>query len=106
MTLHIRLKQKKRAENLALRQNPDFEQYHNYRYITRNLFSLTTKPVLRIRIRCPFDPRIRDPGWVKPRSGSGMNPPDHISESLETIFWVKLMSIWIRDPRWKNSDPG
>ncbi len=34
-----------------------------------------------------------------------MNIPDHISESLETIFWVKkpkylnsLMRIWIRDP--------
>jgi hypothetical protein len=32
--------------------------------------------------------QIRDPGWVKKsRSGSGMNNPDHISESLETIFW-------------------
>ncbi len=52
--------------------------------------------------------------------GSGMNIPDHISESLETIFWVKvqylnfLMRIrnresrnlgsWIRDE--KNSDSG
>jgi hypothetical protein len=26
----------------------------------------------------------------KSRSGSGMNIPDHISESLETIFLVKL----------------
>jgi hypothetical protein len=25
----------------------------------------------------------------KSRSGSGMNIPDHISESLGTIFWVK-----------------
>jgi hypothetical protein len=34
--------------------------------------------------------RIRDPGWVeKPRSGSGIHIPDHISESLETIFRVK-----------------
>jgi hypothetical protein len=43
-------------------------------------------------IRCLFDPEIRDPGWVKNqdpnlRSGSGTNNPDHISESLETIFW-------------------
>jgi hypothetical protein len=33
-------------------------------------------------IWCLFDPRIRDPGWVKcqdPGSGSGMNNPDHIS---------------------------
>ncbi len=41
-----------------------------------------------------FDLRIRDPGWVKnqdpdPGSGSGMNIPDPISESLKTIFWVK-----------------
>jgi hypothetical protein len=28
---------------------------------------------------------------VKSRSGSGMNNPDHNSESLETIFWVKLL---------------
>ncbi len=41
-------------------------------------------------IRCLFDPWVRDPGWVKskdPRSGSGMNNQDHISESLETIFF-------------------
>jgi hypothetical protein len=53
--------------------------------------------VLRIRIRdrCLFDPWIRDPGWVPknqdpdPGSRSGMNIPDHISESLGTIFWAK-----------------
>ena len=34
--------------------------------------------------------RIRDPRWVKNKyPGSGMNIPGHISESLETIFWVK-----------------
>jgi hypothetical protein len=32
-------------------------------------------------IRCLFDPWIRDPGWVKTKSGA-----DHISESLEIIF--------------------
>ncbi len=35
---------------------------------------------------------IRDLGagmGKKPRSGPGMNVPDHISESLETLFWVK-----------------
>jgi hypothetical protein len=43
-------------------------------------------------IRCLFDPCIRDPGWVKKSgSGSGMNDPDHISESLETIFIVKIL---------------
>ncbi len=80
-------------------------------------------------IRCLFDPWIRDPGWVKnqdPGSGSGMIILDHISESLERIFWVKnsmwmLIRIqdlvffnpgsgirvflpWIQDG--KNSDPG
>jgi hypothetical protein len=27
-------------------------------------------------------------------SGSGMNTPDNISESLETIFWVKNTSVF------------
>jgi hypothetical protein len=35
--------------------------------------------------RCLFDPWIRDPGWVKNQE------PEHISESLETIFWVKIL---------------
>jgi hypothetical protein len=54
-------------------------------------------------------------------SGSGMNNPDHISESLETIFWVKIVKFFYADPGWikfgsgmekirirdgKNSDPG
>jgi hypothetical protein len=38
----------------------------------------------------------------KSGSGSGMNNQDHISESLETIFWVKI-KIRIRDG--KNLDP-
>jgi hypothetical protein len=72
-------------------------------------------PVLRIRIRDPvlFDPCIRDsdsgsgtwkkagsgirdrkkldpvPVWKKPGSESRINIPDHFSESLETVFWVK-----------------
>ena len=83
-------------------------------------------PVLRIRILDPgsgafLTPGIRDPRWLKnqdpdPGSGSGMNNPDHISESLETIFLMLkylnflcgsgMEKIWIRDPGWKNSDPG
>jgi hypothetical protein len=47
-----------------------------------------------------------------------MNIPDHISESLETIFWVKNNKFFdtdpdpgfkiflTLDPGWKNSDPG
>jgi len=54
----------------------------------------------------------------KSRSGSEMNNQDHISESLETIFWVKILKFFFdadpgsgmkkilsRDPGWKNSDP-
>jgi hypothetical protein len=29
-----------------------------------------------------------------PGSGSGMNNPDHISESLQTIFWVKIFKFF------------
>jgi hypothetical protein len=38
-------------------------------------------------IWCLFDPWIRDPGWLKKsRSGSVMNTPDQISESLKNNF--------------------
>ncbi len=37
----------------------------------------------------------------KSRSGSGMNIPNHISESLETIFWVKNIKKFYVD-----TDPG
>ncbi len=37
----------------------------------------------------------------KSRSGSGMNIPDHISESLETILWVKILKFFDAD-----ADPG
>jgi hypothetical protein len=43
-----------------------------------------------IRDPVPFLPL--DPGsemGKKSRSGSGINIPDHISESLETTFWFK-----------------
>jgi hypothetical protein len=48
-------------------------------------------------------------------SASGMNITDHISESLETNFFVfKILkffdvdpeSFLTLDPGWKNSDPG
>jgi hypothetical protein len=52
----------------------------------------------------------------KSGSGSGMNNPDHISESLKTIFGLKYLNSFMRtrDPEWekfgsgmeKNSDPG
>jgi hypothetical protein len=42
----------------------------------------------------------------KSRSGSGIRDenPDHISESLETIYLNSLMRI--RDPGWKKSGSG
>jgi hypothetical protein len=52
----------------------------------------------------------------KSGSGSGMNKPDHISESLKTIFWAKILKFFDADPEsgtrdgkirdGKNSDLG
>ncbi len=44
------------------------------------------------RIRCFFDPWIRDPEWVKNQdlAGSRMR--------LETIFWVKILKVVNADP--------
>jgi hypothetical protein len=42
--------------------------------------------VLRIRIRDPV-PFFTPGSGMGKKSGSGMNNPAHISESLETIFW-------------------
>jgi hypothetical protein len=60
-----------------------------------------------------------DPGsgmGKKSRSRSGMINPDNISESLETIFWVKILKFFYADPGsgmenirirdGKNLDPG
>jgi hypothetical protein len=56
-----------------------------------------------------------DPGngaFLTPASGRGkksgsrymMNIPDHISESFETIFWLKILKFFtrIRDLGWKK----
>ncbi len=49
----------------------------------------------------------QDPGsGMGNKSGSGMNNPDHISESLETIFWVKLLKFFDADPGWKKFGSG
>jgi hypothetical protein len=42
-----------------------------------------------------------DPGSI-----SGMNNPDHISESLETVFGFKYLNSFVRIRDGKNSDPG
>jgi hypothetical protein len=53
-----------------------------------------------MQIRCLFDLWIRDPGMgKKSKSGSGMNIPGHISESLEAIFGLKMLKLMrIRNP--------
>ncbi len=45
-------------------------------------------------------------GWLKnqdPGSRSRMNNPNHISESLGTIFWVKILKFFDADA---EADPG
>jgi hypothetical protein len=39
-------------------------------------------------------------------SGSGMNNPDHISESLQKFFWVKILKFFNADPGWKKFESG
>jgi hypothetical protein len=36
----------------------------------------------------------------KSGSGSEKNNPDHISESVETLFWVKIFKFFDADPGW------
>jgi hypothetical protein len=35
-----------------------------------------------------------------------MSHPDHISESLETIFWVTILQFFDADPGWKKFGSG
>jgi hypothetical protein len=42
----------------------------------------------------------------KSGSGSGINKPDQISESLETIFCAKVLKFFDADPGWKNFGSG
>jgi hypothetical protein len=44
----------------------------------------------------------------KSGSGSGMNNPDHISKSLETIFGLKYSNSFMRiqDPGWEKFGSG
>jgi hypothetical protein len=75
----------------------------------------------RSRIQGIFDPWIRDPGWAKnqvpdPGFGCGVNILKHTSDSLETIFWVKIFKFFeadadpgiflTLDPGWKKFGPG
>jgi len=42
------------------------------------------------------------------RSGYGTKTRGHISDSLETIFWVKILQFFDADPGsgWENPYPG
>jgi hypothetical protein len=66
--------------------------------------------IFMCRVCSVADP-LRDPGsdvrltpksgirmGKKSRSGAGMNNPDYISDSLETIFWVKILKFFVADP--------
>ncbi len=66
----------------------------------------------------PLDPGSGSGMGKNPDPGSGMNIPDHFSESLEKVFGVKNTyskyfeadpgsGIFLTlDPGWKNWDPG
>jgi hypothetical protein len=44
---------------------------------------------------------VEDPGsgaFLTPRSGSAMNNPDHISDSLKNNFWVEILKFFDVDP--------
>jgi hypothetical protein len=74
----------KAVEALDVKVLPHDEFILLYRYHKHTVVKIFS---LRIRIRCFFDSCVRDPGWKK--SGPGMNIPDYLSESLETVFRVK-----------------
>jgi hypothetical protein len=43
----------------------------------------------------------------KSGSGFGMNNPNHISESLERVFWIKILKFFDADPGpVKHKHPG
>jgi hypothetical protein len=56
-----------------------------------------------IRDRQKIRIRIRDPDL---RSRYRINNPDHISQSLKTIFWVKILKVFDADPGWKKFGSG
>jgi hypothetical protein len=61
--------------------------------------------VLRIRSRDPGSGAFLTLGWEKNQD------PDpeqriHISDSLETIFWVKILKFFDADPGWKEFGSG
>jgi hypothetical protein len=70
----------------------------------------------KTRIR---DGKNPDPGWKKSdpglkkirirdrkKFGSGTNIPDHIRVNSVLQIQICVPHPWIRDPGWKNPDPG
>jgi hypothetical protein len=56
---------------------------------------------LRLSVADPGSGAFLTPGsgmGKKSGSGSGMNNPGHISERLETLFWVKIPKFFDADP--------
>ncbi len=49
---------------------------------------------------------IRGPEWVKIRIRIRDENPDHISECLETILWVKIFKFFEADPEWNKLGSG
>jgi hypothetical protein len=63
----------------------------------------TLVPVLRIRILDPVPFKPLDLGSrMGKKTGSGTNNLDHISKSLETIFWLKYLNSLARIRNGKN----
>ncbi len=61
--------------------------------------------MLRIRIRdpVPFDPWIRDPGWVKIKIRIRDEHPGSYFREFKTNFWVKILTFFDVDG---DPDPG
>jgi hypothetical protein len=53
-------------------------------------------------IRCLFDRRVKKIK-IRIRDPDGMNIPDHISDSLESLFWFKILKLFYADA---HPDPG
>jgi hypothetical protein len=71
-----------------------------WQVVWKSEFLRTTYVPVHIKLTTSVaDPDPWSGAFVTPGSGSGMNSPDHISESLETIFGVKILKFFDADPR-------
>jgi hypothetical protein len=58
------------------------------------------------------DPELGSGAFLSPgsgiskKTGSGINNPDHIFDTLETNFWVKILKFLDADPEWKKFGSG